>query len=97
MILCATKLAIEAKFIHVYTHETFREVQAQFRGKVNCITRSMHSTLGFTTYKVVEQVSNSTFNKFLVTSTRITSDKVPVLAGHIVPPFPEHPKLRVTG
>ncbi|RYR58990.1 hypothetical protein Ahy_A05g024844 [Arachis hypogaea] len=26
----------------------------------------MHSTLGFTTYKVVEQVSNSTFNKFLV-------------------------------
>ncbi|RYR09348.1 hypothetical protein Ahy_B05g077632 [Arachis hypogaea] len=44
-----------------------RKVQAQFRGKVNCITRSMHSTLGFTTYEVVEQVSNSTINKFLVT------------------------------
>ncbi|RYR49798.1 hypothetical protein Ahy_A07g036315 isoform A [Arachis hypogaea] len=40
-----------------------QEVQAQFREKVNCITRSMHSTLDFTTYKVVEKVSNSTFNK----------------------------------
>ncbi|RYR61958.1 hypothetical protein Ahy_A04g019236 [Arachis hypogaea] len=27
----------------------------------------MRSTLGFTTYKVIEQVSNSTFNKFFVT------------------------------
>ncbi|RYR09653.1 hypothetical protein Ahy_B05g078035 isoform C [Arachis hypogaea] len=46
----ATKLAIEAQFQHVYTHEKFREVQGQFRGKVNCITRSMHSvhTLGRT-------------------------------------------------
>ncbi|RYQ90751.1 hypothetical protein Ahy_B09g096755 isoform A [Arachis hypogaea] len=43
------------KFQHVYTHEKFREVQAQFREKVNCITISMHSTLGFTTYEVVEQ------------------------------------------
>ncbi|RYR08154.1 hypothetical protein Ahy_B05g075711 [Arachis hypogaea] len=41
----------------------FRKVQAQFRGKVNCITRSRESALGFTTYEVVEQVSNSTFNK----------------------------------
>ncbi|RYR03214.1 hypothetical protein Ahy_B06g082065 [Arachis hypogaea] len=46
---------IEAQFQHVYTNEKFREVQAQFRGKVNCIIRSMHSTLGFTTYEVVEQ------------------------------------------
>ncbi|RYR46442.1 hypothetical protein Ahy_A07g032179 [Arachis hypogaea] len=67
VIPCATKLAIEAHFQHVYTHENFREVQAQFREKVNCITRSMHSTLGFTTYEVVEQVSNSAFNTFLVT------------------------------
>ncbi|RYR19328.1 hypothetical protein Ahy_B03g064091 [Arachis hypogaea] len=51
---------------HVYSHEKFRKIQAQFRGKVNCITRSMHSTLGFTTYEVVEQVSNSIFNKFFV-------------------------------
>ncbi|RYQ96917.1 hypothetical protein Ahy_B08g092850 [Arachis hypogaea] len=35
-----------------------KEVQAQFRGKVNCITRSMHSTLGFTTYEIVEQSKN---------------------------------------
>ncbi|QHN96525.1 Protein FAR-RED IMPAIRED RESPONSE [Arachis hypogaea] len=54
MISCATKSAIEAQFQHVYTHEKFREVQAQFRGKVNCITRSMHSTLGFTTYEVCQ-------------------------------------------
>ncbi|QHO00590.1 Protein FAR-RED ELONGATED HYPOCOTYL [Arachis hypogaea] len=55
MILCATKLTIEAQFQHVYIHEKFRKVHAQFRGKVKCITRSMHSTLGFTTYEVVEQ------------------------------------------
>ncbi|RYR39078.1 hypothetical protein Ahy_A09g044506 [Arachis hypogaea] len=67
MIPCTTKSAIEAHVQYVYTHEKFREVQAQFRGKVNCITRSMHSTLGFTTYEVIEQVSNSTFNKFFVT------------------------------
>ncbi|RYR28011.1 hypothetical protein Ahy_B01g052106 [Arachis hypogaea] len=67
VIPCATKSAIEAQFQRVYTHEKFREVQAQFRGKANCITRSMHSTLGFTTYEVIEQVSNSTFNKFVVT------------------------------
>ncbi|QHO54276.1 Protein FAR-RED ELONGATED HYPOCOTYL [Arachis hypogaea] len=63
----ATKSAIEAQFQHLYTHEKFREVQAQFRGKVNCITRSMYSTLGSTTYEVIEHVSNSTFNKFVVT------------------------------
>ncbi|RYR03212.1 hypothetical protein Ahy_B06g082062 [Arachis hypogaea] len=74
MIPCATKSAIEAQFQHVYTHEKFMEVQAQFRGKVNRITRSMHSTLGFTTYKVVEQVSNSTFNKFVVTYDAISQE-----------------------
>ncbi|RYR10685.1 hypothetical protein Ahy_B05g079161 [Arachis hypogaea] len=57
----------EAQFQHVYTHEKFRKVQVQFRGKVNCITRSIHFTLGFTAYEVVEQVFNSTFNKFVVT------------------------------
>ncbi|RYR32744.1 hypothetical protein Ahy_A10g047274 [Arachis hypogaea] len=51
-----------------------REVQAQFRGKVNCITRSMHSILGFTTYEVVEQVANSTFNKFLVTYDAVSRE-----------------------
>ncbi|RYQ85595.1 hypothetical protein Ahy_B10g105160 [Arachis hypogaea] len=48
----ATKSPIEAQLQHVYTHEKFKKVQAQFRG--------------FTAYKVVEQVSNSTFNKFVV-------------------------------
>ncbi|XP_052114429.1 protein FAR1-RELATED SEQUENCE 1-like [Arachis duranensis] len=54
VIPCATKSIIEAHFQHVYTHEKFRELQAQFRGKVNCITRSMHFTLGFTIYEVIE-------------------------------------------
>ncbi|RYR54229.1 hypothetical protein Ahy_A06g029494 [Arachis hypogaea] len=36
---------------HVYTHEKFREVQAQFRENVNCITKLTQSALGFTTYK----------------------------------------------
>ncbi|RYR24666.1 hypothetical protein Ahy_B02g058180 [Arachis hypogaea] len=67
VIPCTTKSAIEAQFQHVYTHKKFRKVQTQFREKVNCISRSMHSTLGFTTYEVVEKVSNSTFNKFLIT------------------------------
>ncbi|RYR50067.1 hypothetical protein Ahy_A07g036621 [Arachis hypogaea] len=74
VISCATKSAIEAQFQHVYTHEKFREVQAQFRGKVNCTTRSMHSTLGFTAYEVIEQVSNSTLNKFVVTYDAVSRD-----------------------
>ncbi|RYQ92708.1 hypothetical protein Ahy_B09g098926 [Arachis hypogaea] len=74
VIPCATKSAIEAQFQCVYTHEKFREVQAQFRGKVNCITRSMHSTLGFTTCEVIEQVSNSTFNKFVITYDAVSRD-----------------------
>ncbi|RYR49083.1 hypothetical protein Ahy_A07g035374 isoform C [Arachis hypogaea] len=45
VIPCATKSAIVTQFQHVYTHEKFRKVQEQFRGKVNCITRSMNSTL----------------------------------------------------
>ncbi|RYR72939.1 hypothetical protein Ahy_A02g007169 [Arachis hypogaea] len=78
VIPCATKSALE----HVYTHEKFREVQAQFRGKVNCITRSMHSTLGFTTYEVIEQVSNSTFNKFVVTYDAVSRDVKGILCRH---------------
>ncbi|QHN83297.1 Protein FAR-RED ELONGATED HYPOCOTYL [Arachis hypogaea] len=34
---------------------------------MNCITRSKHSALGYMVYEIVEQVSNSTFNKFVVT------------------------------
>ncbi|RYR15156.1 hypothetical protein Ahy_B04g071881 [Arachis hypogaea] len=74
MIPCATNSTIEAQFQHVYTHEKFRKVQAQFRGKVNCIARSMHSTLGFTTYEVVEKVSNSTFNNFFVTYDAVSRE-----------------------
>ncbi|XP_072071807.1 protein FAR-RED ELONGATED HYPOCOTYL 3-like [Arachis hypogaea] len=74
VILCATKSAIEAQFQHLYTYEKFKKVQVQFRGKVNCITRSMHSTLDFTTYEVIEQVSNSTFNKFVVTYDAVPRD-----------------------
>ncbi|XP_016185304.1 protein FAR1-RELATED SEQUENCE 6-like [Arachis ipaensis] len=74
VIPCATKSSIEAQFQYVYTLEKFRKVQAQFRGKVNCITISTHSALGYTVYEVVEQVSNSTFNKFAVTYDRISAE-----------------------
>ncbi|RYQ91694.1 hypothetical protein Ahy_B09g097686 [Arachis hypogaea] len=74
MIPCALKSTIEAQFQHVYTPEKFREVQGQFRGKMNCITRSVNSTLGFTTYEIVEQVSNSTFDKFFVTYDAVSRE-----------------------
>ncbi|XP_015939967.1 protein FAR1-RELATED SEQUENCE 6-like [Arachis duranensis] len=68
------KISIEVQFQHMYIHEKFREVQTQFREKVNYIAISMHSTLGFTTYEVVEHVSNSTFNKFLVTYDAVSRE-----------------------
>ncbi|RYR18544.1 hypothetical protein Ahy_B03g063176 [Arachis hypogaea] len=64
---CATKSSIEAQFQHTYTHQKFRKVQAQFRGKANCITRLTNSALGYSVYEVGEQVSSSIFNKFVVT------------------------------
>ncbi|RYQ89062.1 hypothetical protein Ahy_B09g095907 isoform A [Arachis hypogaea] len=64
---CATKSSIEAQFQHVYTHKKFREVQTQFRGKVNYITRLTNSALGYSVYEVREQVFSSIFNKFAVT------------------------------
>ncbi|RYR04544.1 hypothetical protein Ahy_B06g084303 [Arachis hypogaea] len=67
VIPCATKSSVEAQFQHVYTHQKFREVQAQFRGKANCITRLTNSALGYSVYEVGEQVSSSIFNKFVVT------------------------------
>ncbi|RYR34010.1 hypothetical protein Ahy_A10g048723 [Arachis hypogaea] len=45
VILYATKSAIEAQFQHMYTHEKFREVQAQFRGGILC--RHSLSVLSF--------------------------------------------------
>ncbi|RYR11530.1 hypothetical protein Ahy_B04g069050 [Arachis hypogaea] len=54
-------------FQHVYTHQKFREVQAQLRGKANCITRLTNSALGYSVYEVLEQVFSSIFNKFAVT------------------------------
>ncbi|RYQ83406.1 hypothetical protein Ahy_B10g102083 [Arachis hypogaea] len=45
VIPCATRSSIEAQFQHVYTHQKFREVQAQFKGKANCITRLTNSAL----------------------------------------------------
>ncbi|XP_057755910.1 protein FAR-RED IMPAIRED RESPONSE 1-like [Arachis stenosperma] len=74
MIPCATKSAIEAQFQHVYTYEKFRKVQEQLRGNVSCIIRLMHSTLGFMTYEVIEQVSNTTFNKFFVTYNAVSRE-----------------------
>ncbi|RYR49337.1 hypothetical protein Ahy_A07g035804 isoform A [Arachis hypogaea] len=74
VIPCATKSAIEAQFQHVYTHKKFRKVQAQFREQVNYITKSTHSTLGYTVYEVVEQVSDSTFNKFAVIYDRVLAE-----------------------
>ncbi|RYR24856.1 hypothetical protein Ahy_B02g058406 [Arachis hypogaea] len=41
---------------------------------MNCITRSTQSALSFMTYEVVEQVSNSTFNKFVVTYDAVSRE-----------------------
>ncbi|RYQ91376.1 hypothetical protein Ahy_B09g097269 isoform F [Arachis hypogaea] len=57
-----------------YTHQKFREVQAQFRGKANCITRLTNSALGYSVYEVGEQVSSSIFNKFVVTYDSVVAE-----------------------
>ncbi|RYR22181.1 hypothetical protein Ahy_B03g067464 [Arachis hypogaea] len=74
LIPCATKSCIEAQFQDVYTHAKFREVQAQFRGKANCITRLKNSALGYSVYDVGEQVSSSIFNKFVVTYDSVAAE-----------------------
>ncbi|RYR53180.1 hypothetical protein Ahy_A06g028175 [Arachis hypogaea] len=74
VIPCATKSSIEAQFQDAYTHAKFREVQAQFRGKANCIIRLKNSTLGYSVYEVVEQVSSSIFNKFAVTYDSVAAE-----------------------
>ncbi|QHN78318.1 Protein FAR1-RELATED SEQUENCE [Arachis hypogaea] len=83
IIPCATKSSIEAQFQHVYTHQKFREVQAQFRGKANCITRLTNSALGYSVYEVGEQVCNSIFNKFVVTYDSVAAEKVKRRHTHI--------------
>ncbi|RYR10708.1 hypothetical protein Ahy_B05g079187 isoform B [Arachis hypogaea] len=72
IIPCAIKSLIETQFQHVSTHAKFREVQVQIKRKVNCITRSTESTLDFTVYEILEQVSNSKFNKLVVTYDAIS-------------------------
>ncbi|RYQ88308.1 hypothetical protein Ahy_B09g095574 isoform C [Arachis hypogaea] len=74
VIPCATKSSIEAQFQDAYTHAKFREVQAQFRGKTNCITRLKNSALGYSVYEVGEQVSSSIFNKFVVTYDSVAAE-----------------------
>ncbi|RYR15326.1 hypothetical protein Ahy_B04g072068 [Arachis hypogaea] len=74
VIPCATKSCIEAQFQDAYTHAKFREVQAQFRGKANCITRLKNSALGYSVYEVGEQVSSSIFNKFVVTYDSVAAE-----------------------
>ncbi|RYR14715.1 hypothetical protein Ahy_B04g071392 [Arachis hypogaea] len=74
VIPCATKSSIEAQFQDVYTHQKFREVQAQFRGKANCITRLTNSALGYSVYEVGEQVSRSIFNMFVVTYDSVAAE-----------------------
>ncbi|RYR49495.1 hypothetical protein Ahy_A07g036005 isoform A [Arachis hypogaea] len=74
VIPCATKSSIEAQFQDVYTHQKFREVQAQFREKANCITRLTNSALGYLVYEVGEQVSNSIFDKFVVTYDLVAAE-----------------------
>ncbi|RYR29644.1 hypothetical protein Ahy_B01g054092 [Arachis hypogaea] len=74
VILCATKSSIEAQFQDAYTHQKFRKVQAQFRGKENCITRLKNSALGYSVYEVGEQVSSSIFNKFVVTYDSVAAE-----------------------
>ncbi|QHN97417.1 Protein FAR-RED ELONGATED HYPOCOTYL [Arachis hypogaea] len=74
VIPCATKSSIEAQFQDVYTHQKFRKVQAQFRGKANCITRLTNSALGYSVYEVGEQVSSSIFQKFVVTYDSVAAE-----------------------
>ncbi|RYR25872.1 hypothetical protein Ahy_B02g059903 [Arachis hypogaea] len=74
VIQCATESSIEAQFQDAYTHAKFREVQAQFRGKANCITRLTNSALGYSVYEVGEQVSSSIFNKFVVTYDSVAAE-----------------------
>ncbi|RYR25733.1 hypothetical protein Ahy_B02g059718 [Arachis hypogaea] len=74
VIPCATKSSIEAQFQDVYTHQKFREVQAQFRGKANCITRLTNSALGYSVYEVREQVFSLIFNKFVVTYDSVAAE-----------------------
>ncbi|RYR24673.1 hypothetical protein Ahy_B02g058189 [Arachis hypogaea] len=74
VIPCATKSSIEAQFQDAYTHAKFREVQAQFRGKANCITRLKNSALGYSVYEVAEQVSSSIFDKFAVTYDSVAAE-----------------------
>ncbi|QHN93497.1 Protein FAR-RED ELONGATED HYPOCOTYL [Arachis hypogaea] len=74
VIPCATKSSIEAQFQDAYTHAKFREVQAQFRGKANCITRLKNSALSYSVYEVGEQVSSSIFNKFVVTYDSVAAE-----------------------
>ncbi|RYQ83484.1 hypothetical protein Ahy_B10g102167 [Arachis hypogaea] len=74
VIPCATKSSIEAQFQDVYTHQKFREVQTQFRGKANYITRLTNFALGYSVYEVGEQVSSSIFNKFVVTYDSVAAE-----------------------
>ncbi|RYR05039.1 hypothetical protein Ahy_B06g084865 [Arachis hypogaea] len=74
VIPCATKSSIKAQFQDVYTHQKFRKVQAQFRGKANYITRLTNSALGYSVYEVGEQVSSSIFNKFVVTYDSVAAE-----------------------
>ncbi|RYR70530.1 hypothetical protein Ahy_A03g017012 [Arachis hypogaea] len=76
VIPCATKSSIEAQFQDAYTHAKFREVQAQFRGKANCITRLKNSALGYSVYKVGKQVSSSIFDKFAVTYDSVAAEEL---------------------
>ncbi|RYR53915.1 hypothetical protein Ahy_A06g029156 [Arachis hypogaea] len=73
---CATKSSIEAQFQDAYTHAKFWEVQAQFKGKANCITRLKNSALGYSIYEVGEQVSSSIFNKFAVTYDSVAAEEL---------------------
>ncbi|QHO20644.1 Protein FAR-RED ELONGATED HYPOCOTYL [Arachis hypogaea] len=74
VIPCATKSSIKAQFQHVYTHQKFRKVQAQFREKANCITRLTNYALGYSVYEVGEQVCSSIFNKFVVTYDSVAAE-----------------------
>ncbi|RYR03861.1 hypothetical protein Ahy_B06g083251 [Arachis hypogaea] len=75
VIPCARKSSIEAQFQHLYTHKKFRKVQAQFREKVNCITRSTHFALGYTVYEVIEQLHTTGYQLKLNASAYYSSQE----------------------
>ncbi|MED6175511.1 hypothetical protein PIB30_079032 [Stylosanthes scabra] len=72
IIHCATKSRVEAQFQQANTNVKFREVQAQFREKVNCVGTFKQWFPGFVVYDVLEEISINRSILFEVTYDTIS-------------------------